>query len=284
MPVKLFAESLPKNQVHEPMTLTKPIGAAMEDDPITTFASKIEAVSTRAEIEAIIKNHVNAVAFDRFKLGGAIEVARVLFAKSHSEFADYKNFREYVENHGLCYSNAMRYGTIYRKLVDLDIPWSAFEAIGWTKVLILLDVVTKDNIKAWVAKAKEMNFHSLEALVKAEKQMGKAGIEQKPKAITTKTFKLHQDQKEIVEDALAKAREETGSVFETVNLEAICQSYLGDGLKFSNWEQALSYAKKQVNNDPAFYATVREFIDLLCPTAAMTFKAQELASEGAQFR
>ncbi len=254
MPIMLKpAESLPKNLTDEPMALMNLTDASIDNDPIITFAIKIEQVKTRTEVEKFIKDLADARGFNFFKLGGAIAVAQALFDKSKSEFEGYKNFREYVEKAlGIPYSKAMRAAGIYKKLVQLEISWSAFEGIGWTKVLALLDVVNKENIEEWVAKAKEMNVHSLKDFVKADKQKGKADAEQEPEPITTKTLKLHADQKQLFEAAVKKASEETGSDVEAVNVEAICQNYLGSGLMFADVEHAMTYAAKHANDPLAF--------------------------------
>ncbi len=218
MPIMLKpAESLPKNLTDEPMALMN-LAASIDNDPIITFAIKIEQVKTRTEVEKFIKN-----------------------------------FREYVEKAlGIPYSKAMRAAGIYKKLVQLEISWSAFEGIGWTKVLALLDVVNKENIEEWVAKAKEMNVHSLKDFVKADKQKGKADAEQEPEPITTKTLKLHADQKQLFEAAVKKASEETGSDVEAVNLEAVFQNYLGGGLAFADEDQAMTYAAKHTSDPVVF--------------------------------
>jgi len=246
------AESLPKNLTDEPM-VSMNLAASIDNDPIITFAIKIEQVKTRTEVEKFIKDLADAREFNFFKLGGAIAVGQALFDKSKSEFQGCKNFREYVEKAlGIPYSKAMRAAGIYKKLVQLEISWSAFEGIGWTKVLALLDVVNKENIEEWVAKAKEMNVHSLKDFVKADKQKGKADAEQEPEPITTKTLKLHADQKQLFEAAIKKASEETGSDVEAVNVEAICQNYLGSGLMFADVEHAMTYAAKHTNDPLAF--------------------------------
>ena len=164
------------------------------------------------EVDNIIKGLADANGFSLFCLGGAVVRAQELFATKKSEFEDYTSFRQYIEAaHGIRYDKAMRAAQIYRKLLDLNLPWSEFGSIGWTKVLSVLDVVTKHNIKQWIANAKAMNYHSLRALVEAEKHNGKGDAAQVPEVITTKTFKLHTDQKELVEEVLLKVSEVTGS-------------------------------------------------------------------------
>ena len=46
---------------------------------------------------------------------------------------------------------------------------------------------------------------------------------------TPKTFKLHGDQMEIVEAALKNVKDKTGTRYDTVALELICQQYMGTG-------------------------------------------------------
>jgi hypothetical protein len=159
----------------------------------------------------------------------------------------------------------MRAAGIYKKLLQLEIPWSAFDNIGWTKVLVLRDVVTKDNVKQWVAIAKKMNFPSLKAQVEAEKHKGKPGTEPGPKTITSKTFQLHEDQKEIVEAALNKIKEESGTAVDSVALEYMAQNHLGAGIQFQNWDQALTYAVKHQEDRTLFVQQVITRLEELCP-------------------
>jgi hypothetical protein len=240
------AKSLPKS-------LPDMIATRINEDPISKFASEIQKVNSRTEVDNIVKGLADANGFDLFRLGGAVVRAQELFATKKLEFEGYKSFRQYIEDaHGIRYGKAMHAARIYRKMLDLNLPWSAFESIGWPKVRLLLDVVTKDNIKQWVASAKVMNFLSLEALVEAEKLKGNAETEQGPKTITIKTFKLHADQKQLVEDGLQKASKETGSDVDSVNLEAVFQSYLGAGLMFSDVEHATAFAAKHADDPRVF--------------------------------
>src|SRR5438045_2733489 len=106
-----------KNPTDE-STVLKNLPGGQMDNPIIKFASQIEKVKTRTEIEELIKQHRDANELDLFKLGGAIVVAQELFNKPNSEFADYKNFGEYVEIvHSIPYDKAMHAARIYRKLV-----------------------------------------------------------------------------------------------------------------------------------------------------------------------
>jgi len=269
-----FAQmSLPDKRETLMKVLKDLFGPPVDDDPILKFAIQIEKVNTRAEIEEIFREVDEVLHFGQFKLGGCITVAHELFKKPKSEFAGFKTFRQYIETvHGIRYDKAMRFAGIYRKLRNLGVPWSAFENIGWTKVLALCDVVTNDNVKEWVAKAKVMNLGTLKDHVEAEKQKNKTGAEQKPKTTWTKTFKLHDDQKQLWEKTRKKAEEETGSAVEASNLEAICQNYMGAGLQFADWKQALAYASKHSDDGPLFISKVMELLRQLCPELSISYK------------
>jgi hypothetical protein len=223
-------KGLEVNLADEPVVLKTVTGAPAENDLILEFASMIEKVKTATKLEEIIKNLSDEREFDFFKLGGAIARAQALFDKSKPEFAGYKSFREFVETVYGDYGKALHAAKIYKKLVDLEIPWSAVEEIGWTKIRVLLDVVTKENVKQWVAQAKGMNFPTLKAHVKAEKQKSKSGTEEAPKPVASKTFQLHEDQKEAVNAALEKIKEESGTPFDSAALEYLAQNYLGAGI------------------------------------------------------
>jgi hypothetical protein len=244
--------AIAKPAKNSPKSLTD-MSAGMNEDPISVFASKMEKVDSRTEVDNIMKDLANANGLSLFCLGGAVVRARELFATKKLEFEDYKSFRDYIEAaHGIRYDKAMHAAKIYRKLLDLNLPWSELESIGWTKVRSVLDVVTKENIKQWIANAKAMNYHSLKVLVEAEKHNGEADTGQMPKTITTKTFKLHADQKELIEDVLLKVGEVTGSDVDSVNLEAVFQSYLSGGGMNADVSDAMAYAAKHADDPLVF--------------------------------
>ena len=80
-------------------------------------------------------------------------------------------------------------------------------------------------------------------------------------------FWLHPDQEEVITAALNLAEETAGTKFQTVALEYICQNYLGAGLQFSDWQQALTYARKHAHDPSTFAQQVLAFIEELCPNS-----------------
>jgi hypothetical protein len=121
-----------------------------------------------------------------------------------------------------------------------------------------------------------MNSPSLEAAIKAEAPKSLEQGPAKAKTITTKTFKLHEDQKQVVHNALKKASDETGSTVEAVNLEAICQNYLGSGLMFADDEHAVTYAANHADDPVVFVETrvtrLKELFPQLNIAVEITFK------------
>jgi hypothetical protein len=279
MPVKVkTANSLAKDLTDVPVAVPKLTGAGMHDDPFMAIASKIEKVSSLEEVEKIAKASVDGAGFNCVVLGGAVVRAMELFPTAKSEVPECKSSRDYIERVlGVDYSTAMRAAQVSRKILELNVPYSAFQGIGWSKILKLLQIVNKENIAEWVEKAKTMNVLSLDAAIKAAK--APKALEQapaEPKTITTKTFKLHEDQKQLVQDGLKKASEETGSAVEAVNLEAVFQNYMGGGLAFADVAQAMAYAAKHTNDAALFVqkqiAMMEELFPQLSIAVEITFK------------
>jgi hypothetical protein len=78
-------------------------------------------------------------------------------------------------------------------------------------------------------------------------------------------FWLHPDQAEVITAALNLVKETASTEFQTVALEYICQNYLGGGLQFKNWNQALLHARKHTHDPSMFAQQVLAFIEELCP-------------------
>ena len=94
-----------------------------------------------------------------------------------------------------------------------------------------------------------------------------------PQSPTKKmVFWLHPDQEEIVTAALNHVRATASTKFQTVALEYICQNYLGGGLQFKDWKQALLYARKRAHDPSTFAQQVLAFIEELCPDLVIEAK------------
>jgi hypothetical protein len=78
-------------------------------------------------------------------------------------------------------------------------------------------------------------------------------------------FWPHPDQKEIIAAALDLAKEMVPTKHQTVALEAICQHFMGSGLAFTDWKDALRHARHQAKDKAAFVLQALGFIEELCP-------------------
>jgi len=253
-------------------------------DPIVTFASQIEKES-RIKIEEIVRDLNEESEANKFKIGGAL--ARIQANENWWQEAGYQNFKDYVASLGIGYRKAMYLIEFYKKLLELDVPFVKFGGIGWGKIRIIVPVLTKENVDEWVEKAKVLSRSDLEAHIKAEKQKIKTGKEHEPKTITTKTFKLHDDQKQVSDEAIAKAKEEGNTEVDSVAYELICQNYLGAGLQFSDPKQALTYDSKHNEDGMLWVQKVIGWLEELHPELVINAEvglkpqpANQPASEG----
>ncbi len=74
------------------------------------------------------------------------------------------------------------------------------------KLAVLRPVLTKENIPEWVEKANGMNSESLKAAVRDALDGGKLKTEGALSNVKTKNFKFDDDQLDIVDTALEKAK------------------------------------------------------------------------------
>lgn len=251
--------------------------AADDVDPIVSFAQKIEAVKARADIEEIIRDLTDETEKNDFMIGGAL--ARVQENKEWWSESGYESFKDYVETATplSSYRKGMYCIELYKKIITLDVPYLAFGGLGWSKIIPLMKIVNKDNLAEWVEKAKDMTVLALEANIAEElgnaKKVGDKSSGQP--ATTTMTFKLHHDQKEIVEDAIKEAMKQVPTEAKTVALEAIAQSYMGTGIAFKKWQDALTYFAKHSSAKMSFAQDVIEHLEKVCPEIVINADVEE---------
>jgi len=128
------------------------------------------------------------------------------------------------------------------------------EAVGWTKAREILRVAAKDTLPQWVDYAEKKSFADLEVTVKA--QLTKAQSASSPTqgagssapyeaaspgspeaelpaiqvspsdVLTRKVFMLHPGQLQVVQQALDRAQEASGSEVPSHNLSLVCTQFL----------------------------------------------------------
>jgi hypothetical protein len=196
-----------------------------------------------------------------FKLGGVLSLIL-----KNKWYAPYGHFRDLVENeYGIHYRRAMYWISIYDTLVESKVPWSKVKEIGWAKLKELAGIITLDNVDEWVAIAKSQPQLKFMETVKAAKSNNQPAItdQSQPASVTSnKTFKCHSGQKETIEAAINKAKEESNTSVDTVALENICLEYLG-GVTLKNRLQKMGL-------DAALKAVADAF-----PDATLNIEVQE---------
>lgn len=165
-----------------------------------------------------------------FKLGG---VLCVIYENKYWKGTAHANFKDFVtEELGVNYFKATYLIRIYRVMVECSISLEKVTSIGWSKMKELLEVIKPDNVDHWLKLASESTVVQLRAMVEASKASFAKGPaddegESKPKSnVTSITFKVHEDQKDIIQSAIDTAKHIQETEFDNVALEAVCLSFL----------------------------------------------------------
>lgn len=214
-------------QKTETKTQTKPAKVEKTGNLILDIAHEVETLSkTKAlnEADRLAEN----IEVNYFKLGGILKLIN-----DNSWFEGYPSFDEFVEEKYGFQSRKARYLiSIYDNLVTKQIPWEKVSHLGWTKLKDLAPVLTPENVDDWVAKAGPVTVKELQAMLKAGQPSGEGEKTAKTTDDVVKVaFKFKSDQAEIVQQALAKAKGELHTEFDTVALENICAGYLGGAVQ-----------------------------------------------------
>lgn len=210
-------------------------------EKVETQSNQVEdlIVSTVKEIEAMkedkafsmVPKLLDNIDHDYFRLGGVMA-----HIQSEGWFMDkgHENFRAYIENEcGIAYRKSMYLIAIYNGLVASGVAWEDVRSIGWTKLKEIAAILTPENVKEWVSLAGDMTVLQLQDYIRAKSAGSESASSAEksevtePKKVSTMTFKVHEDQKATIREALDKCKHESGTETDTVALEYICLDYLG---------------------------------------------------------
>lgn len=221
--------------------------AKQSSNLIAEAAQEIETL-TKTKALNLAEKLVTDIDNNSFRLGGVLKVIY-----DNSWFDGFETFDAYVaEKFGFQSRKAKYLMEIYTHLVEKQIPWEKVEGLGWTKLKDLARFLTQENVDEWVAKATPVTVVELQKMLKDSAGVGDVNttVEASSDSVTVK-FKLKADQQETVQQALAKAKAEAGTEYDTVALEMICTGYLGGSvqtaaptdlntvLKAAGWEAVL---------------------------------------------
>ncbi|MBJ7532765.1 hypothetical protein JDN40_01335 [Rhodomicrobium vannielii ATCC 17100] len=160
---------------------------------------------------------------DYFVLGGILSMI-----KAYGWFEPHATFEAWVEEE-TCMRRAKAHALIrlYDTLVAFKIPQDQFMAIGWTKLRAIAPVMTKENAPVWLEKAAKSSKRDLVEMVRQAKLEAKGKEAAKAEKAMPKTFRLYEDQAQVVEQALEKAKTEGNTKNDNVALELICGDFTG---------------------------------------------------------
>jgi len=179
--------------------------------------SKIQALN---QAEKLAEN----VEVTYFKLGGVLKLIN-----QNSWFEGFESFDDFVfEKYGFKRRKADYLIMIFTELVTKQIPWEKVSGLGWTKLKDLAPKLTLENVDEWVAKAEKASVAELQAMLKAETPTDEGDKNVKTTAdVVTVKFKLHQNQADILTQALSKAKGELKTDYDAVAIEGIAAGYVG---------------------------------------------------------
>jgi hypothetical protein len=213
-----------ETQVQEqPATTTvgKPKKKAVGANLLIDIASEVEGLT---KPKALHLADALAVQIDQdyFKMGGVLRLIH-----DNSWFEGFEDFDQFVMNkYGFQGRKARYLMGIYTELVTKQIEWSKVSILGWTKLKDLAPVLTIENTDEWVAKVKDLTYLEMMAVLKSTNGSSEASSKTKSDSHPFKVA-LKEDQMEIVQSALAKAKGEIGTDYDSVALENICAGYVG---------------------------------------------------------
>lgn len=232
------------------------------EDILFTLSNEIENVSEK-DAAAMIPELLDDIELNSFKLGGVLAVIR-----DKGWTYGYESYDTLLsDKFNLGKRKAQYLVNIYTTLVNEQINWDDVKSIGWSKLRVIVPVLKKDNVAHWVKLAEENNYVTLEKMVKDAMQV-KSGTEES-EAISTPVsnmlFKVHEDQKATIRFALDKCKEETGTSFDTVALDTICQGYIGGNIDVKGGSSEYSEELLSKFMDIAGYQVILELFDKKWP-------------------
>lgn len=211
-------------------------GKAANADVIFATAQEVENL-TAVKAFTLVDELSNDIEQNNFKLGGALSTIQAKCEEGDAEFlGDSTSFKELCDTRfALHYRKAMYLISIYRNLTEKSIPYSEVAGIGWTKIALIAPVITAKNVGGWATKAKKLTYNQLADAVKAKTASGgkDATETEADSTVTTLTFKLKKDQKEVVKEALQKVKAETKTEYDSVALANLATGYLGGAVEIA---------------------------------------------------
>lgn len=206
-------------------------GKKSKQDTLVQTAQEVENLSKPKAFE-LIDELVHTRGYNDFRLGGILAMIQdkaegeggESWLDGHESFEDLCDKRFNIE-----YRKARYLISIYKNLVEKQIPWNTVKDMGWTKLVIVADVITAKNAEQWATRAAKMSAATLKEAVSKAKEKGSSAkdtdIDQTP-AVKQVLFKLHKNQYTNVRKALDLAKEVGKTEHDTVALDYLCTAFM----------------------------------------------------------
>ena len=124
-------------------------------DLIVETASQIENLNKEAALEMgrVIQADTD---FNLFRIGGILSVVR-----ANQWYDAHETFQAYVEAEFPTlsrspYRKARYLMAIYGNLIESGVKWEQVASLGWTKLTIISDLLSPENVEEWVETASSM--------------------------------------------------------------------------------------------------------------------------------
>lgn len=174
-------------------------------------------VSIREEIKTLARN-IDESRYDLY--------LKLYEVKEKEQYASwgYESYKDYVEGElSLEYRIALWYAQMGETISKYNIPKEVILNVSWTKFKEISLLDNKEEIEKLLKKAPNMTFQEVKDTVK---QLRKNIAPKKEINITKITFNLIEDQYDVVNQAIEKAKQMVGTDSNGAALEYICQEFL----------------------------------------------------------
>lgn len=202
---------------------------AAPTDQLAETCAAIESLDAK-EAVALGKDMIESKEFNEFKIGGVLALIDI---NSYWKESGAESFKEFVEKHyNFQYRKATYLMKIYNSMVDSGVEWSQVGHLGWSKLKEICEKLTLSNVDVWVKIAEENTVVNLIEEVKKRDADGNLKTPRPDKDVTdtpqvsTRTFKLHVEQKETVNEAVSKAKSELDTEHDNAAITHVAELYL----------------------------------------------------------
>ncbi|ANO57620.1 hypothetical protein [Vibrio phage vB_VhaS-a] len=202
---------------------------AIPTDAISDTCQAVESLKADEAI-SIGKELLESQEYSEFKLGGILSVIDI---NGYWQQTGAESFKSFIQEHyNIQYRKANYLMKIYNSLVVSGVDWEQVSHIGWSKLKEICDKLTTENVDVWVKLAES---NTVVNLIEEIKKRDGDGELKEPKPdkndadtpnVSTRTFRLHEDQKATVNDAVEMVKEQLDTEHDSTAITHMCEMTL----------------------------------------------------------